>query len=254
MALTAEQKKQYQEDGYLVFPELFAEADVARCLRRLEELVLERRPRPAEIRMQVEPVVERGEASASGPLDALRKVECLVGNDDVFLALAKDPRLLGPVTDLLGPDIKLFRDALMMKPAHHGSAKPYHQDSAYWAIDPPDLCSAWIALDAATVENGCMRVLPGSHRWGVMEHKHLADFQVEEEQLDLSREVTVPLPPGGVLLFHSLLLHATSPNCSDFPRRAMIVSYMSARSRYTLPPETKPEYLLLQGREHPGAV
>ena len=204
--------------------------------------------------MQVEPVVQRGEAGAAGPLDALRKVEGLVGNDDVFLGLAKDPRLLGPVTELLGPDIKLFRDALMMKPARHGSAKPYHQDSAYWQVDPPDLCSAWIALDDATLKNGCMRVLPGSHRWGVIEHKHLADYQVEEERLDLSGEVSAPLEAGGVLLFHSLLLHATSPNASDSPRRAMICSYMSARSRHTGDPARKPDYLLLQGRDHPGAV
>ncbi|HTE19376.1 MAG TPA: phytanoyl-CoA dioxygenase family protein, partial [Armatimonadota bacterium] len=188
------------------------------------------------------------------PLDSLRKVEALVENDSVFRSLASDPRLMGPITALLGPDIKLFRDALMMKPARHGSAKPYHQDSAYWAIDPPALCSAWIALDDATLENGCMRVLPGSHTWGVMEHKHLADFQVEEDRLDVSREVAVPLEAGGVLLFHSLLLHATNPNHSDRPRRGMICSYMSARSRYTGDPETKPPYLLLDGQEYEGAV
>jgi ectoine hydroxylase-related dioxygenase (phytanoyl-CoA dioxygenase family) len=152
----------------------------------------------------------------------------------------------------LGPDIKLFRDALMMKPAHHGSAKPYHQDSAYWTIDPPDLASVWMALDNATLENGCMRVLPGSHAWGMMEHKHLEDFQVEEDRLDRSQEVAVPLKPGGCLVFHSLLLHATSPNTSDLSRRAMITSYMSAKSRFI--GDQKPDYMQICGHSYDGCV
>src|SRR4051794_28152518 len=115
MTLSTEQKERYAADGFLVFPRLFGPEDMGHCLQRLRELVLEERLRPAGVRMQVEPVVQRGAASAASPLDALRKVEELVAHDDVFLALAKDPRLLGPVTDLLGPDIKLFRDALMMK-------------------------------------------------------------------------------------------------------------------------------------------
>ena len=254
MSLTAEQQRQYEEQGYLVFPHLFSRGEVAGWLRRLEDLMLERRPRPAGIRLQVEAALQGSDVGTVGALGALRKVEELVPNDDVFLSLAKDPRLLGPVSALLGPDLKLFRDALMMKPARHGSAKPYHQDSAYWAIDPPELCSAWIALDDATLDNGCMRVLPGSHRWGTLEHRHLADFQVDEEALDRSGEVSVPLEAGGVLLFHSLLLHATSPNHSDQPRRAMICSYMSARSRYTRDPASKPDFLLLQGRSYKGAV
>jgi phytanoyl-CoA hydroxylase len=254
MRLTDEQKRQYERDGFLVFPNLFSRNEVAAWLGRLHELVLDEDARPLGVRMQVEPSVAKGEAAAESPLEALRKVEGLVENDPTFLALAKDPRLMEPVTDLLGPDIKLFRDALMMKPPRHGSAKPYHQDSAYWAIDPPALCSAWIALDDATLENGCMRVLAGSHRWGLVEHKHLADFQVEEEKLDLSSEVAVPLEAGGALLFHSMLLHATSPNHSDNPRRAMICSFMSARSRYTGKPGTQPEFLLLHGREWEGAV
>jgi phytanoyl-CoA hydroxylase len=155
--------------------------------------------------------------------------------------------------DLIGPDIKLFRDALMMKPPRHGSAKPYHQDSAYWQIDPPDLVSAWIALDDATLENGCMRVIPGSHRWGVVEHRHLQDYQVDEAALDTSTEVAVSLNAGGCLFFHSLLLHATAPNSSPYPRRSMIISVMSARSRYT-GADPKPHFPLLRGREHAGAV
>jgi ectoine hydroxylase-related dioxygenase (phytanoyl-CoA dioxygenase family) len=251
--VTPQQVEQYRRDGYLVFEELFRPEEVGALLRRLEELVLEQVPRPPGVRMQIEPAVQRGETAAPSPLEALRKVEGLVENDERFGALARDPRILDVMEALIGPDIKLFRDALMMKPPRHGSAKPYHQDSAYWSIDPPDLVSVWMALDDATLENGCMRVLPGSHTWGVVEHQHLADYQVDEEKLDTSGEVAVPLKAGGCLFFHSLLLHATAPNHSPHPRRSMIVSAMSARSRYT-GSGTKPDFPLLRGREHAGAV
>jgi phytanoyl-CoA hydroxylase len=253
MVLSPQQIEQYRRDGYLVFEELFRPPEVATILSRLEDLVLERVPRHAGVHMQIEPAVRRGEAEAESPLDALRKVEGLVENDEVFGALARDPRLLDVMQDLIGPDIKLFRDALMMKPPRHGSAKPYHQDSAYWSIDPPDLVSVWMALDDATLENGCMRVIPGSHTWGILEHKHLQDYQVDEAELDTSGEVAVPLKAGGCLCFHSMLLHATAPNHSPYARRSMIVSAMSARSRYTGGGE-KPHFPLLRGREHAGAV
>jgi phytanoyl-CoA hydroxylase len=253
MGLSPQQVEQYRRDGYLVFEELFRPAEVRALLERLEELVLERVPRSPGIRMQVEPAVQRGDAEVESPLLALRKVEGLVENDDRYGALARDPRILDVMQDLVGPDIKLFRDALMMKPPHHGSAKPYHQDSAYWAIDPPDLVSVWMALDDATLENGCMRVLPGSHKWGIMEHQHLADFQVDEAKLDTSNEVAVPLKAGGCLFFHSMLLHATAPNHSPYPRRSMIVSAMSARSRYTGKGKP-PHFTLLRGRDHAGAA
>jgi ectoine hydroxylase-related dioxygenase (phytanoyl-CoA dioxygenase family) len=253
MVLTPQQIEQYHRDGYLVFEELFRTGEVAALLSHLEALVLQRVPCPEGVRMQVEPAVQRGEASAASPMERLRKVEGLVEHEAAFARLAADPRLLDVMQDLIGPDIKLFRDALMMKPPRHGSAKPYHQDSAYWQIDPPDLISVWLALDDATLENGCMRVIPGSHTGGVLEHKHLQDYQVDEAELDTSHEVAVPLNAGGCLFFHSLLLHATAPNHSPHPRRSMIISAMSARSRYT-GPDPRPHFPLLRGREYAGAV
>jgi len=252
--LSKEQIQEYEANGYLVFDPVFTGEEVDRLLSRLEEIVSGRVDHGGRIKMQIEPSVQRGEAVASSPQHALRKVWELVANDQVFLDFARHPKILAVVCSLLGPDVKMFRDALMMKPPHHGSAKPYHQDSAYWAIEPPSLVSVWTALDEATRENGCMRVIPGSHHWGMMEHKHLQDFQVDEAELDLSAEVAVPLRRGGCIAFHSLLLHATSPNLSPHPRRAMIVSYMSAKSRYTGAAEQKPRFLQISGREYPGAV
>ncbi len=254
MALTAEQKEQYREQGYLVFESLFSSEEIQALLKRLEDLVWERVPRPEGIHIQIEPAVQRGEVQSGSLLEAIRKVEGLVEHDQLFWSFATNPKLTDIIADLIGPDIKMFRDALMMKPPRIGSAKPYHQDSAYWSIEPPDLVSCWVALDPAGLENGCMRVLPGSHKWGMLKHQHLQDYQVDESQLDLSQEVAIPLEPGGCLIFHSLLLHATAPNTSPYPRRAMIVTYMSARSLFTGPSERKPHFPLIRGREYEGCV
>jgi ectoine hydroxylase-related dioxygenase (phytanoyl-CoA dioxygenase family) len=232
----------YRRDGYLAFDRLLTEREADAILDRATKLA--EAPQKG-VRVQIEPRVERGEAEARSKLESIRKIEGLVENDDLFLSLARHPLILGRIQDLLGTYVRMFRDALMMKPPRVGSEKPYHQDSAYWQIEPMDLCSVWIALDDATPENGCMRVLPGSHLHGVIEHKSIRDFQVDESTLDLSNETVVPLHRGGALFFHSLLLHATSDNHSDRARRAMIVSYMRGDSRFTGPADRAPNYLLI---------
>ncbi|MDA1190799.1 MAG: phytanoyl-CoA dioxygenase family protein [Candidatus Poribacteria bacterium] len=240
--LTNAEIEQYERDGFLAFEGLLSHSDVDALIARIEKLVETPHDR---IRMQVEPSVARGEAKARSKLESFRKIEGLVEHDDLFGAMGRHPQLLPRFQDLLGDDIRLFRDALMMKPPEIGSEKPYHQDSAYWLIQPMTLCSAWIALDDATVENGCMRVIAGSHHQGVVEHQRIRDFQVDEATLDMSKEVVVPLKKGGVLFFHSLALHATQDNHSDTSRRAMILSCMGSHHEWSGPPEREPNWLTL---------
>ena len=232
----------YARDGYLVYDRLLPEEDVDALVGRM----LQRVERPIEgVLIQEEPAVQRGEGQPVSRLDSIRKIEKLVENDALFLHLAKHPEILPRIQGVLGGAVRLFRDALMMKPARHGSAKPYHQDSPYWQIAPMSLCSIWLALEDATPENGCMRVIPGSHTNGAIPHEHLEDFMVTDEHIDYRKEVVVPLRKGGVLFFHSLLLHATSPNTSDYSRRAMVVSYMGAHHTWSGKPEDEPSFLAL---------
>jgi phytanoyl-CoA hydroxylase len=188
------------------------------------------------------------------PGDGIRKIDGLVQNDDLFRRLGTHPRIVNVLESILGPDIKLFRNSLLLKPPDIGSPKGWHQDSPYWPIEPMDLCSCWFALDDATLENGCMVVLPGAHHDGPLRHVSVTDdFVVPEESLDLSRALSVPMPAGSGLFFHSLLPHYTAPNRSKNWRRAIALSYMSARSRYT--DEGKgPEYFTIRGQSFPGCV
>lgn len=252
--LTGEEQQHYETQGYHVEKALVSPDEVAELLAEMDRAIRGELPESDRIALQEEPALAGRQAGLPPEQKVFRKIEGLVHHAPAYHELACDPRVLDIIESVIGPDIKVFRDALMKKPPFHGSAKPYHQDSAYWPIEPMNLVSMWLALDDATVENGCMRVVPGSHQQGIVEHKSLEDYQVEDDAVDLDREVALEMQAGDALFFHSLLLHATSPNISDRPRRAMIISYMSAQSRYTQDPGSKPDFLLVRGREYAGAV
>ncbi len=120
----------------------------------------------------------------------------------------------------------------LLKPPHIGREKPWHQDAAYFNWEPLEgVLGTWIALDPATPENGCMHVLPGSHRDGPRPHYHDRDCQLADEDVAVERDLMVPLAPGGALFFSGLLHHATPPNFSPEPRRALQFHYAATHCR-----------------------
>jgi phytanoyl-CoA hydroxylase len=155
--------------------------------------------------------------------------------------------------------VKLFESQLFMKPPG-GVEKPYHQDSAYFTIEPMALVTCWSALDDVTVANGSMWVIPGSHLGGVVDHGEpwqigdRIDKRVPASAMDLASEVPMVMPAGSCSFHHSLLLHSSRPNRTNHSRRGFAVHYMTARSRWTNPSKPAPNYRLLRGREYPGCV
>jgi len=126
----------------------------------------------------------------------------------------------------------MVQDMALLKPPFHGSEKPWHQDTAYFDWTPlGGIIGVWIALDAATVENGCMQVIPGTHLAGPTPHYHLRDCQIADERVQVDRAVVVPLQPGGVLFFSGLIHHGTPPNASGDRRRALQFHYAAANCR-----------------------
>ena len=251
--LTDEQVARFDRDGYLVVENLVDPERVAALGDRVRDYTHGGRDAGA-LRVQIEPRVTRGEERVDHPGDGIRKIDGLVEHDDLFRALGTDPAIVTVITQILGPDVKMFRNALLMKPPHVGSSKGMHQDAPYWPIEPQSECSCWFALDDATPENGCMGVLPGAHKWGAQPHTHVTDdYVIEEDRYSMDDLVLAPVKAGGGLFFHALLPHYTAPNSSDHWRRAIALSYMSARSRYT-GEGPGPEYLSIAGRSFPGCV
>lgn len=129
---------------------------------------------------------------------------------------------------LLGPEAAITGEHAIRKPAKHGAATPWHQDEAYW---PPETdyksFSVWIPLQPATLENGCMQFIPGSHRGEIVEHQPIGNdpriHGLEVVTIDDAQAVACPLPPGGATLHDCKTLHFTGANQSDAPRRAYIL-------------------------------
>ena len=253
MSISAAERAQYESDGFLLMEEVVDPGDVAALGERLREYTHGGRPRDS-LRVQVEPRIQRGELTVEHPGDGIRKIDGLVEGDDRFQGLGLHRNIRGILTPILGPDIKMFRNALLLKPPAVGSAKGMHQDSPYWPIRPMDLCSCWFPLDDATLENGCMAVLVGGHKRGPLPHVHVQDdYVVDEASYEADDMAILPMKAGDGLFFHSLLPHYTAPNRSNRWRRAIALSYMSARAQYTGEGDS-PTYFHVQGQTFEGCV
>ncbi len=254
MPLTQEGIDLFNTHAFLPREELLTALEVNALHQRLEDIGNEVVEFPAQY-VQIEPMVIIGEL-AEDPVrfNNVRKIWNLTVHDELFKQYARHPKILDVVTSLIGPDLKIYVDQTLCKPPRVGSAKPPHQDSAYWTnIDPPNLVICWMALDDATEDNGCMRFIPGSHKAGVTEHKHLEDFRVEDADFDYEREAAVPLKAGGCSFHHSLALHRTDVNSSSERRIGLTVAYMSATSKY-VGKAPKPEFEQAVGKSYEGCV
>ena len=257
MTVTDEQFEQYQRDGYLVVEDVVGPDEVATIEDRLRQYVRGERTED-EFERMLEPSIDP--AAFDGEGEPVRKFEGvgMVREDDVFHDLAVHDGILDVVKRLQGPNLKLLRSAGMLKPPQVGSEKKFHQDAAYYPIRPMDHVTVWVALDEATEENGCMQVVPGAHTDGLLTHEEVeydTDIALAGSDYDESDTVSLSMDPGDVLFQHCLLPHYTAPNETDRWRRAMIVAYMRARSRFTT--DDRPEWVEshpIAGDEFPGCV
>jgi phytanoyl-CoA hydroxylase len=150
--------------------------------------------------------------------------------------LARHPAVVDRLTDVIGPNVKLVQSMLFMK----GAGKPgqsWHQDESHIPTRDRSLTAAWLALDDATVDNGCLWVIPGSHRRGVLYPTRAVDdlgFDGTPEAYGFPYgdhdAIPVEMPAGAALLFDGYLLHRSLPNRSAGLRRAVVNHYMSAES------------------------
>ncbi len=241
----------FEKEGYLIVEDLLSAEEVEACqaeIHKLHQFAGEQesdgekaRAEVARRHVQREPFAK--DETQGHNLPVLRKAENTRQYSDVFRDLAQHPKLISVVQELTGSeDLLLFRSTLMFKPAFHGSSHGLHQDSAYWPMEPPNLVTVSIALNAATPENGCFKVIPKSHLWGMQSWGHIAREQgseltdrkeVAEQQMD------VPLSAGSALFFHSLMVHGSGPNATPNPRNTALYAYFSPQVRY-VPRDGKP--------------
>jgi non-haem Fe2+, alpha-ketoglutarate-dependent halogenase len=152
--------------------------------------------------------------------------------------LVRDPRILDQVESVLGPDIFCWATDFFVKNPGDRKRVTWHQDSTYWGLSKPDIVTAWVALTPSTVENGCMRVIPGSHLKDQLPHRDtfaennlLSRGQEVEVEVDERQAVDVILQPGEMSLHHVRLIHGSEPNTSSHRRIGYAVRYIAAHVR-----------------------
>ncbi len=154
-----------------------------------------------------------------------------------FLDLAREPEIVELVSGVLGDDISLWGCHVFCKPATQGYETPWHQDGHYWPIRPLANCTVWVALEASTVENGCLRVIPRSHV-GQHLHEHLhedrSDLTLNQRlaagTFDEASAVDLELQPGEMSLHDVYMIHGAKANRSAKRRTGVALRYMPATS------------------------
>jgi len=156
-----------------------------------------------------------------------------------FLDLARDPDIVELVSGVLGEDVVLWGCHVFCKPAGDGYETPWHQDGHYWPIRPLATCTVWLALEPSTRANGCLRVIPGSHRARQL-HEHLhedrSDLTLQQRlaagSFDEAAAVDIELQPGQMSLHDVYMIHGAAANVSGQRRTGVALRYMPATSLF----------------------
>lgn len=176
-----------------------------------------------------------------------------------------DDDVLDLIEPLLGPDIALYSSHFLCKPPAVGKRVPWHEDSGYWRgrLDPMNVVTVWLALDPSTPDNGCMRVIPGTHRKGAAgysEYHQQANAEnevfgseIKPGQFDPSTAVDCILAPGEASLHDGRLIHGSNANKGTMRRCGYTMRYVSATTKsFDRPPTSAFQLYMARGKDRAG--
>ncbi|MDQ3815630.1 MAG: phytanoyl-CoA dioxygenase family protein [Armatimonadota bacterium] len=239
--ISEEQWHQYERDGYLKLGKVLSDDDLGALQNRIDEIMLGKANVDYDrMLMQLDSATgEYGDAGVQskgfkGATLNYRKIQELEF-DPLFLAYMRRPLFREICSRVYGAQtpIAAFRAMFMNKPAQRGTMLPWHQDR--WThLDRDPLITVWTALDPATVANGCVQVIVGSHQYGLINPSHPSAFVTEEQAQRFAppdKVLHLELDAGEAVLLHNWLLHSSDVNRTDIPRRAFSVCYMDANTR-----------------------
>jgi phytanoyl-CoA hydroxylase len=204
--------EQYEEEGFFLARGVFDAAEVQ------------------EMRDGIARILERVEATGNDrdhtwagvdPSLKLKGFHDLQYHDAVFTRMVAHPRLIEVLTDLIGPNVQLHHSKMLVKPPEEGAPFPMHQDYPYFPHERHSVLAASIHLDDTDEENGCLHVIPGSHKLGPLEavgEAHTVDYPLESG-------TPCPAGAGDVLFFNYLTIHGSGVNRSTRTRRNVLFQY-----------------------------
>jgi len=207
--MTANLAQAYAENGYIVVRNLFNEQEVGKYKEEARKVIDEKQ--------------NLGKVGNEGVYVGMAIAS------PVFKEAAGHPALAEALKAIIGNDVVFLSDKIVYKDAAKDFGSPWHQDHAYWFGS--NKVSVWVPLDDATPENGCLRIVPGSHLLGTAHHGGDSSDglgfinRLNAEEIEAMNVVDMPVSRGDVIIFHDLLYHASYPNTSGRDRWALISTY-----------------------------
>ncbi|MFE0557669.1 phytanoyl-CoA dioxygenase family protein [Paenibacillus sp. NPDC058910] len=213
----------YKDNGYLLVRGVYNQQEVA------------------DMRAAVDGIIQRAARAKSDqnhawqgdflPPEQLKKL-VLKGFHDVhyhdaaFMRAAIHPRMTEVLNGIIGPNVQLHHSKMLVKPPANGAAFPMHQDYPYFPHRDHTMLAASVHLDDADMKNGCLCVVPGSHKQGVL--PHIGAYYLNHKEYPLSSGTPCPAKAGDVLFFNYLTIHGSDVNRSDLTRRNILFQYRDA--------------------------
>jgi phytanoyl-CoA hydroxylase len=233
--LTAAQIRQYHALGYVAGPRVLDDAQIDRLKSRIEDILARRVPFPD---LLLGETVSKNDQK--GQLPSVKVVN-IFRHDAVFAEVIRSEAIGSVARDLFEGPVRIWEDQMIYKPPFDSDAVlGWHRDYTYWDhVGPDELGTCWIALDDATLENGCMHVIPGSHCWEFEYHREDVDGNDPRWPLRPERvpedanltEVPCEVPAGHCHFHHCRTLHGSYGNRTDNPRRSYILHLMPGSTR-----------------------
>jgi hypothetical protein len=213
MSLTTEQTAQYREEGFLVLDGLLGQKKAAHYVALFNELVA----RSQTMTLSNGAFNLAPDADGKPIPGQLHKIQGVCVVDERVLELAKEPAILDRVSSLLGPNLDMFGSKFFPMHVRGATSTDWHQDNYYFGTTTDQIVSCAIYLEATDPKNGCLRVMPRSHRTGEIVQHVAGKGKVAHgawSEVDESKTVDVICSPGTVVLFSANLLHGARPNVS----------------------------------------
>lgn len=228
--LTGDEVRFFEEKGYLIVRRLLDEQTRRRMLDRTQQ----------DLRNLVEPIEFEAELQYPGAPDSFeseggktaRRLKAAHERDPVFLEFLRRPPVRNRLAQLLGQPVVMptaHHNCIMTKQPRFSSDTGWHQDIRYWRFQQTDLVTLWLALGAEHSENGCLKVIPGSHLLAYSRERFDDELflrtDLPENQQLISKSEYVELSSGDVLLFHCRLFHSATRNFSDQPKFSAVFTF-----------------------------
>ncbi|QDU82281.1 Phytanoyl-CoA dioxygenase (PhyH) [Polystyrenella longa] len=233
-----EEVAQFQREGYIIVRNL-ADSELVEQMRKVTRKHLDETILPVEFEADVKyPGSPMSRDSVGG--HTIRRLKQAHARDVCFTEWVSSPQMLGRLSQLLGPELVMplaHHNCIMTKQPRFSSRTGWHQDIRYWSYQRPELVNAWLALDHEESHNGCLQIIPRSHRMNPADHAFdQAQFFSEDDpknQALVNSRIEAELQPGDVLFFHVLALHAASENVSEQTKHSVVFTFRPADNKPT---------------------